>query len=382
MLRIFSMALLCISTTFLGMELEQTKPINPPAIFYHPGYNLGCRLLTRVHPFPIFKYAAAQAYLKDKFGWTDSDFRKPECASDELLQNIHSKEYLASLKNPLAILGCAAGGSSKLLIKDSIFNTCISFLARIILPHWLVSYLVLNPMKRATAGTVLATQEALKPDNPYKMAINLSGGYHHARGKTAAQERGDGFCFYADIQLAIMQAWKKNPELKVLYVDLDAHQGDGVELTLLNEDNKKRFFVLDMYGENNYPPYDDSIEIRNSIPYNGALTVGSYKNVHSIYMKTLRNLLPQALANIQPDLIFYNAGTDPFEGDALGRMNLTKDDMLKRDEFVFKQANQNKIPIVMTTSGGYSPESAQIIGESLENVFKKVYGVQPRPHQN
>ena len=54
-------------------------------------------------------------------------------------------------------------------------------------------------------------------------ALNLSGGLHHAlRGKAS------GFCIYNDAAVAIAQIRKKY-QARVLYIDTDAHHGDGVQ---------------------------------------------------------------------------------------------------------------------------------------------------------
>ena len=72
-------------------------------------------------------------------------------------------------------------------------------------------------MLLGTQGTIDATMIALKK----KWAINLSGGYHHAK-----RTHGSGFCIYPDIIMALKQA-KKLGIKKPIILDLDAHQGNG-----------------------------------------------------------------------------------------------------------------------------------------------------------
>lgn len=62
------------------------------------------------------------------------------------------------------------------------------------LPAWLLRARVLNPMLRATKGSIVGGWMAMEKG----WAINLSGGYHHASAK-----RGSGFCVYADITLCV-----------------------------------------------------------------------------------------------------------------------------------------------------------------------------------
>jgi histone deacetylase 11 len=82
----------------------------------------------------------------------------------------------------------------------------------------LTDWRVLAPMRYATGGTILACRLALE----HGIAINLSGGYHHASGQC-----GGGFCVYADVPLAAKILHDEGLVGKVLVVDLDAHQGNG-----------------------------------------------------------------------------------------------------------------------------------------------------------
>ncbi|CAI2371449.1 unnamed protein product [Moneuplotes crassus] len=70
-------------------------------------------------------------------------------------------------------------------------------------------------MLRATYGTVCASFMALQRG----VAINLSGGYHHACGN-----QGGGFCIYPDIKIAINLLRKFCGIKKVTIIDLDAHK--------------------------------------------------------------------------------------------------------------------------------------------------------------
>ena len=104
---------------------------------------------------------------------------------------------------------------------------------------------VLRPMRWATAGTVLAAREAMRTGG---LAVNLSGGYHHA-----SRDRGEGFCVYSDIGIAITMlrdAGVLAPDDRVVYVDLDAHQGNGVARVFVDD---PRVFIFDVYNELIYP---------------------------------------------------------------------------------------------------------------------------------
>ena len=72
-------------------------------------------------------------------------------------------------------------------------------------------------------STLLALETVINKTNGIVHAFNPIGGLHHARRNAAA-----GFCVFNDIGIAIMQARKKYNLKKILYIDIDAHHGDGV----------------------------------------------------------------------------------------------------------------------------------------------------------
>ena len=222
------------------------------------------------------------------------------------------------------------------------------------LPNFLTRRYALRPMRLATGGTIKATELALKKG----WAINLSGGYHHAK-----KDKGDGYCAYADIPLAACKVFEKNPNAKIMIVDLDAHQGNGHE-AILGPDEQVTIF--DVYNSTIYP-LDHKVKkyIRFNYPVHSNIQDNEY-------LEIIKKNLPVAINTIKPDLIIYNAGTDIFEKDIEGDMSISENGIKQRDEIVFSQALSHDIPIVMVLSGGYSKESAGIISKSIENLIKNI----------
>ena len=77
-----------------------------------------------------------------------------------------------------------------------------------------------------------------------------------------------------------------------------------------------------------------------------------------------RRRVPRALADrartadprARPDLVVFLAGADPWEGDALGRLALTKAGLRARDELVLGRADALGVPCCVTLAGGYAPD--------------------------
>jgi histone deacetylase 11 len=369
----------------LGLLLTAPAAAKQP-IVYSPGYNVNFYGIHHVHPFDMHKYGKIHAKLCYKFDWSADDFYTPEPISRELLLTVHTPYYLDEmLKNQETLA---------YIIQESSYPVFLNKILLSLIKQFSIETLeknLLMPAKLASGGTVLATELAYESGT---WAINLGGGYHHAE-----PEHGDGFCVYADAAIAIKQLWLKDPNLKVMYIDLDAHQGNGVELCLADELKKEnpRLIVFDVYSGNDYPmdlgTFADvnkrAYDIREYIQYNYPLFVDTVHDVYNkpnpvgdeLYLPIIRNDLKRAIETEKPDFIFYNAGTDPYHKDILGKLGLSYKGILERDYLVWKYARDNNIPLVMTLSGGYTRpklDGVQLISNSIAHCLWWVWQVQPR----
>jgi len=154
------------------------------------------------------------------------------------------------------------------------------------------------------------------------------------------------------------------PKDAVAYVDLDAHQGNGV-CQQFRADRLVRIF--DMYNRDIYPRNDS--EARERIDCDVPL---QFNCTGARYLRLLRERLPAFLDgwSDNPRLCIYNAGTDPYVHDRLGGLCLSAADILERDLFVFEQAAARKIPVVMLLSGGYSKESYRLVAATAKALLR------------
>jgi acetoin utilization deacetylase AcuC-like enzyme len=58
----------------------------------------------------------------------------------------------------------------------------------------------------------------------------------------------------------------------------------------------------------------------------------------------------------RPDIVFYLAGADPYEGDRLGRVRLSVAGLRERDRTVFDACRDRGLPVAVAMSGGYAPD--------------------------
>ena len=187
--------------------------------------------------------------------------------------------------------------------------------------------------RRSVGATIAACQSALKEG----VAVNLAGGTHHAY-----RNKGSGFCVFNDAAIAARVLIKDPIGLqKIGILDLDVHQGDGTAAILQYD---PAICAVSIHGEKNYPFAKTSSDL------DIALADGSGD---TIYLEALEQAL-EFLSNQGIEFLIYLAGADPFEGDRLGRLALTKDGLALRDQRVVAFVREKGIPIAIAMAGGYA----------------------------
>lgn len=315
---------------FIHLDESCIFTANSIPIIYRDEYNIRLRGLEKNHPFDTEKYLHIVEHLESNGVLTRDQLLSPKMTDESLILTVHTIEYLEKLKNPKYIAKVA---------EMPILST---------VPLRILEEGMLNPMKYGIGGTLLAAEVAMK----IGWSINLSGGYHHARASN-----GGGWSYFNDIMIAI----KNGSAKKVMVIDLDAHQGDGIES--LKSIVGKSVYIFDMYNRDVYPNanlektlIDLKIEVSTGIS-------------DEKYLEILENGLETAFKTFEPEIIYYNAGSDVLKGDPLGKMSLSPNGMIKRDELVWKSALIRKIPIVYLLSGGYQKTNAQVIARSIQNIL-------------
>jgi acetoin utilization deacetylase AcuC-like enzyme len=89
------------------------------------------------------------------------------------------------------------------------------------------------------------------------------------------------------------------------------------------------------------------------------------------YLDKLGDAVPQILDQHQPELVVYQAGSDPYKFDRLGALRLTIEGLVRRDKLVYDLVRQRNIPIVAVLGGGYALDTNDtvLIHSNLVRVF-------------
>ena len=285
-------------------------------IFKHP--------LERDHRFPMEKYDLIPEQLILEKTCNENNFFKPKSLNDLDVLLTHQKSYYERFSSlSLTIKETRPIGfpmSEELIIRE----------------------------KKIAQGTIECSSFAIK----YGISMNIAGGTHHA-----FYDKGEAFCMLNDQAIAANYLLYNKLVKKILIIDLDVHQGNGTASIFKKNPN---VFTLSFHGEKNYPFRKE----------NSDLDLGLDDNTNDdYYLKKLKVILPKVIDDFQPEFIFYLAGVDVLENDKLGRLSMTINGCLRRDQYVLETCKKNKIPVQVSMGGGYSINIRDII-EAHSNTFR------------
>jgi acetoin utilization deacetylase AcuC-like enzyme len=217
-------------------------------------------------------------------------------------------------------------------------------------------YTTIYEDKKNCAGAILdAVDESLV--NGISGALCLGG--HHA-----FPDQGGALSVLNEIGIGIMYA--KSKVNKTIMLDLDMHFSNGTTIGLAKVED---VFLFDYHGHAsnfNRPNIPHLFRNLSEEPYGG------------FYLNMLRKELPRVLDQFQPNLCIYLSGMDVFKGSSNAKLFLTERDIELREEFVFHQFAERKIPIAYMHGGGYfSEETAShfhyITAKAAVNAFLEFY---------
>lgn len=183
-------------------------------------------------------------------------------------------------------------------------------------------------------GTWLAGKIALETG----FAANTAGGSHHALAATGA-----GYCVFNDLAIAAVRLAEEDG-LRVLVVDCDVHQGDG---TAALTAGYPQIATYSIHAEKNFPVR----KARSTVDVGLPDATGD-----ADYLATLESTLVPMLDELRPQIILYQAGIDPLANDRLGRLALTDDGLVARENLVARLAIDRGIPLASTVGGGYGAD--------------------------
>lgn len=269
------------------------------AYLYHP--RMSQHVLRPDHPFrPVrlqYTYELLEAY--GAFQLPGSRLLEPPTASDEELLLVHTRDYIERVRaysasgrpdERAALYGFSMWGDNP--IYQGMFEA--------------------NAL--ATGATLQAARLLLAGE--VDVAFSPAGGLHHAMPSAAS-----GFCVFNDPAIAI--EWLRRQGLRVAYVDIDAHHGDGVQhvfydtdqvLTISLHESGRYLFpgtgFVEEYGRGRGRGYSVNVPLA---PYTDDAT----------YRWAFEEIVPPLVEAFHPDILVTQLGIDTYFNDPLAHLLLT-----------------------------------------------------------
>lgn len=275
------------------------------------------------HRFPMAKYSLLRQQALAQGILNARQLVEPQAVTEEELTLVHTPVYVSS------VLGGTLSPQA---------------MRRIGFP-W--SPALVERSRRSVGGTLCAGRAALQDG----VAVNLAGGTHHA-----FPDYGAGFCVFNDVAVAARALQREGAVRRVVVLDCDVHQGDGTAAIFLGD---PAVFTFSIHGARNYPfrkqCSDLDIELEDGTE-------------DAVYLQALQRGVERALELAHADLAFYLAGADPFVGDRLGRLALTKEGLATRDWIVLEMCRQRGVPVAVVMAGGYAHQIQDIVDIHLMTI--------------
>ena len=269
------------------------------------------------HRFPMRKYRLLRERLLCSGRFYEKDFLIPPAATDAQLLRAHEPDYLRRV---------LSGELSAAELREIGFPWSPEMVER---------------SRRSSGATLAAARAALAGSG---CAVNLAGGTHHAQAG-----KGSGFCVFNDAAVAARALQVEDGLGQIAVIDCDVHQGDGTAAIF---EGDASVFTFSIHGEKNFPARKQRSDLDIGLPDDSG---------DDAYLVALDGALSHVFEQVQPGLVIYLAGADPYAGDRLGRLALTKAGLLERDRRVLEACRVAHVPVAIAMAGGYADVIEDIV---------------------
>lgn len=322
-------------------------------IFYHPDCDL--RFSDFGIEIPIVDDRAANVFaaLKYLYPYLEfTDLKSLERITRADLERVHTTEFLNKLFGTDAEIQNEIYQCYELINQAGQFER---FNPKNQKNEWrtLIEIILLQ-----AAMTHASSNYALK----YGFSYYLGGGMHHAMSFA-----GRGFCLINDVVISLKKLQAENKIKTAWIVDVDVHKGDGAAEILRADRSIK---TLSIHMKEGWPLNSGSVRDPWFIP--STIDIGIDVGEEDQYLARLEaGILRLEELAPQPDIVLIVNGADPYEADALPSasfINLTKEQMLLRDKYLYQYFKSKNIPQSYVMGGGYGAKSWEIYLQFLKFV--------------
>ncbi len=196
-----------------------------------------------------------------------------------------------------------------------------------------------------STGASLAAVELLL-DGKTPVAFSPAGGLHHAMPSSAS-----GFCIFNDPVIAIKALLAKG--LKVAYVDIDAHHGDGVQAAFYDTD---ALLTISLHESGRFlfpgTGFVEEVGTGKGVGYSVNVPLAPYTD-DAVYNWAFGEVVPPLLDAYRPDVLVTQLGIDTYYRDPITHLALTSRGYLQAVESLAQAARSRRIPWLALGGGGY-----------------------------
>ncbi|WP_376100464.1 acetoin utilization protein AcuC [Roseomonas sp. CCTCC AB2023176] len=179
--------------------------------------------------------------------------------------------------------------------------------------------------------------------------LTVTGGTVHVPGAGthhALRDRASGFCYVNDVVLGLLE-WLDLGLTNILYIDLDAHHGDGVEIAFHDD---PRVFTVSIHEAGRWPHTGHLGDRAGGHARNIPVPPG-YNDTEAAHV--LGHALLPFIRHLRPQAVMLQCGADSLEEDPLARLSLSNHAYLATLRAVMAQTPR----LIVTGGGGYNPWS-------------------------
>nr|XP_044996880.1 histone deacetylase 8 isoform X2 [Jaculus jaculus] len=293
----------------------------PPVYIYSPEYVSKCDSLAKIPKRASMVHSLIEAYALHK----QMRIVKPKVASMEEMASFHTDAYLQHLQK-VSQEGDEDHPDS---IEYGLGYDCPA-------TEGIFDYAA------AVGGATITAAQCLI-DGICKVAINWSGGWHHAK-----KDEASGFCYLNDAVLGILRLRRKFD--RILYVDLDLHHGDGVE-DAFSFTSKVMTVSLHKFSPGFFPGTGDLCDV--------GLGKGRYYSVNvpiqdgirdEKYYHICESVLQEVYQAFNPKAVVLQLGADTMAGDPMCSFNMTPVGIGKCLKYIL----QWQLATLILGGGGYN----------------------------
>ena len=271
------------------------------------------------HPLAIPRVETVTDLAAD-LGWLEGRWRPSPIASRDLLTRHHEEAYVAAL---------AKADSAGLVTPDMREKHGIGTMENPLFRG------VFDRASTAVGGSFEAARLAMDG----RIAFHPAGGTHHGR-----PGRASGFCYFNDPVFAVLGFLDADLD-RVLYVDLDAHHGDGVEEAFARD---ARVMTVSIHEDGRWPGTGRLDDRRDGRARNLPVPRGINDTEWRLLIEAA--VVPVA-ERFGPEAVVVTCGADPLAGDPLSTMALSNVALWEAVETVVATAPR----AVVLGGGGYNP---------------------------